>query len=917
MNKDSIDLTQLNSAHDFESLVTTFVFLSCLQEINLIRKVSRDDLFWQGWKTDENADLAFRAIFVSSEQNKEQREWTLRSKFKDKVESLLQKNPDYRIDLFINLDNPPSEWSQIYKNVKVIKASDISDTIEKNNWQFLFRKYTTEIISVEDAKKCEFLEPFTKSLLSVVDDLTIKETLNVISWIKDIAFYTPGNVNEFCKALIKTDKSPQEEKHLLFGETTLSKGDYLSEIGNLLEIIASHEEYFEEALENLILISSILKDDIHPLRGYRSQNIEKVTGYYYGRDFLVRGNRAIYIDTFNKMTLDVIERLLNEEHPLELKVRCLAIIPSLLRMKVETSAWSRRDSKVTWTEYRLPLNDDRLKGIRKRAYSLLFSTFHASEDRELIHRCIEELSNILQNLSFADDLQDEFADVISFFKDCNEVKDPTILSKILEMLKVLERSPNEVIKKDSIALREILESNFELQLYHILFGNEWIDPASTIISKIIDESIVRWGSEQRDFFNQINSYFAISNEYPTGLRNYFLTIGSTYSVFTITAIRTIFEDQGFRRSLCSSLINSIGYLLCGVRLSDEKQWDLIVEESRERIDDSIRVILLTGLQIHNYNNFTSDDIVLINELIADANEDIRLLAAETLWYFDQFDDYLDVLYIYESLTENMTEQLISPILKGLSSGAHRKECAEKWTSDERKDILYKIILTIVDYDKLSWDSMVGYDLEQMLRILWDRNTDDIIEVFKCRLRPERVKRRDYAPLPYRLNYLFQEVSAEKQNEFVSKILNWDIERYGIYWLARLIGLACEKEITQLTLLTFKVYIKAASEKQLILVTSILSEIKLSETFYDLAMQIAKKGYGRRKVRSQLFSSFVSKTGGTRSPGHPFPSHLHHRDLIKYYRVRERNSKKAQAFLNEWENEIEAMIKRDEQEDLEF
>ncbi len=82
------------------------------------------------------------------------------------------------------------------------------------------------------------------------------------------------------------------------------------------------------------------------------------------------------------------------------------------------------------------------------------------------------------------------------------------------------------------------------------------------------------------------------------------------------------------------------------------------------------------------------------------------------------------------------------------------------------------------------------------------------------------------------------------------------------------------------------------------------------------MQIVKKGYGRKGVRGQLFSAFISKTGGSRSIGAPFPSHVRHKELIDKSRSLNKRSKKAQKFLDQWEEEIDAMIQRDQQEDLE-
>ncbi len=830
MAKPEIDWSKIRSVHDFENLVTTLVFLHDLLSVNLIKQIARSDLFWTTWHTENKSGHAFRVIFDNPGQDADQRDNTLRRKFDEKVAVVWRHdNVDTEVFLFLNFDDHPTDWIKDHKNLTIVTATDIAETIQDEERWAIFHKYFGEGMHIKDAQGCGFVADFAESLVPAVQELSVKEAINVMSWVGEIAFYRPKEVLAFAQTLFRAEKSTQEEKHPVFGTTLIGRNDYLEELSDLLQPVAAHFEYFGSALELLLRISSELDTAPHPLRGFLGQPVEKITGYYYGRDFLVRDNLSYYEPKFNRKTLQVIERLLGAENDSALLVRCLAVIPNLLRMRVDTSEWSSDNRAVTWREYRLPITDEGLQNVRLQALGLLFKAFNDSRDKEIRHRCLIELKEASHHLSAAVDLQSEFRDILAFLKAQVSDEDPFVLNMILEILESVSRAGSEAIKSEATSLQSQLNEKFELRLYYLLFGKKGWDPSSDDVLKAVQQSHDRWGDDPRALLLLIDEFHKGVDSHPTGLRTFLQSMGYNETEFAAEMISIMSGIPTLRNDLAPLFVSSLGYLLCGIRRNDIAQWQNCVETLLAEPDDNSVTIVLTGLHLHEYDNYTRADLELVEKLTSGASDNIRILGAETLWYFHKLDDFTAVLNVFESLSKNMTQELAASVLKGISHGSYQEGFANKWVTEDRRGILKKIIFSLSGFPRLDWDSMSGYELEVLLGVLWKYSTDDLLEFFQLRLDPERVGRENYDPLPYDLNTLFQAVSDEKQNEFVSRVLNWDVERYGIYWIARLIGLVCSKNVQPTTVATLRDAVNRSQKNQLLLITSILDQIPLSAT----------------------------------------------------------------------------------------
>lgn len=912
-----MDWTKIQSAYDFEDLVTTLIFFNDLLSVHQVKQIARNDLFWTTGRSEDKAEYVYRVIFDNPRLEADQRKTSRQRRFDEKVATAWRHGkPDTHVFLYINFDDPPPGWAENHDHLKIITATDITDTIEAEQWWPIFHKYFEGGMRIKDAEECEFLEVFMESLVQVADELTVKEAINVISWVASVAFYRPKEALAFSLALYKSEKSPQDEKHPVFGTTTLGKGAYLRELPDLLKPIAAHLEHFEEALELLLRVSSEIDKGSQPIRGFLSEAVENMTGYYFGRDFLIKYGRAHYMPDFNLRTLDVIERMLKEEDNNALLFRCLAVLPNLLKMKVDTSEWSGDKGSVTWREYRLPLADEGLRRVRMGALGLLFTAFNESGDENFRHRCLVELRDAFRHLSTAEELHGEFLELLGFLGEHADDEDPFVLNWILEILESFPREGLGPISSEVTTLQKRLNANFELDLYHLLFGKKGWDPPREAVQRAIQQTLDQWGDNPKAFLLLVDGFHKSADSYPTGLRSFLRILGRDQTEFAAGMISVISDEQAFRANLEPLFVQSLGYLLSGIKLKDEARWHICVNALLAEPDDNTVTIVLTGLHLHDYNNFTVADLELVETLISGANEKTRILGAETLWYLHKFDDFTAVLKVFESLSENMSQDLAASVLKGISRGSYQEGFADKWVAEDRRGILKRIILSLSGFPRLDWDSHSGYELEVLLRVLWKYSTDDLLEFFQLRIDPDRVNSEGYDPLPYDLNTLFQGVSDEKQNEFVSRVLNWDTERYGIYWIARLIGLVCSKNVLPSTILTLQSYISTANKNRFLLIISILEQIPLGVTFYDLAMLIVKKAYGQKDVRSQLYSAFISKTGGSRSIGEPYPSHVRHKKLIYEFRFLNMSSEEVQEFLDQWEKEIDAMIQRDQHEDLE-
>ncbi len=911
-----IDLTRIQGAYDFESLVTNLIFFHTLLSVDSIKNCTSKDIFWVEWQNDKHENFYYRFIFVSPQQQPDGLEASLKKKFDQKIAPDLSARPDHKFYLFLNTNLHPDPEKK-FPNLEVSTADDISEIISKENWWPIFHKFFEGGMHIKDAEECEFLKAFAESLAPAVEGLSIKETTNVISWVKYIAFYRPKETLAFCHALFDaTPKDDEVEKHLVFGELTLNRMSYLEELTGILEPIAAHKEQFGDALELLLRISTELDEDVHPWKGYLSKSVENLTGYYYGRDFLVKSGRAIYDSSFNQETLDVVERMLQEETDIDLLFRCLAVPPNLLKMKVVTSEWSGDKSVVTWREYRLPLNDKNLIEVRRRALHLMFKAFEESKNADFRHRCLFELQDVFRHISLTPDLESEFKQFLTFINSHSDEEDPYTQNWFLEILELLAGTGLKNIVESIGPLKDKLSNKFEAQLYHLLFGKKSWELSEIKLEPLVDSVIKFCGNDHRKFIQTLDSFYNAGNSYAPGMRIFLQTIGISQTDFARKVFDTFARDLYLHSSLSTQLIRSLGYLLCGIRLHGIEEWQNTVEVLRNDFNKNSAIFILTSLQLHEYEKFETGDLETIESLIESADDEIRILASETLWYFYNFGDYSKVLKIYEKLAAHISQDLASSILKGLAHGIQEATYPAKWADVEGRKSLKDILFVLIDFPKIDWDTSSNYYLELLLRQLWKHSTDDLLEFFQLRLEPERTKRESYDPLPYELGTLFQRVSDEKQNEFVSRVLEWDVKHYGIYWIARLIGLACNKNVQPATLETLHKILVRPQKSQLLLIAKLLDQIPLGDTFYELSMRIVKKGYGRKEIRSQLYSSFISTTGGSRKLGQPFPSHVQHMTLIEKYRTLNKKSKKVQTFLDSWSAEIEVMMQRDEEEDLE-
>jgi hypothetical protein len=912
MRDQKINWDKLTSAYDFDCLVTTYVFLSGLLNVDLIKEIDRKDIFWTTWHEDNKPDRVIRTIFKSPVQEADKQKKSLDLKFAEKVESLLKSEKPIKVVLFINFDDSPPEWNQKGEHLQVITATEIQKSIDANLWWPLFQAYSIGSMRFVDKEDTVFLKAFAESLEPAVERLSIKEVLNVISWVEEIAFYRPHEVLAFCKAIYGSHKEEQEVQHALFGPTKIDRDDSLEKIQSLLKSVAANENYFKESLELLLRISTNL--DVKHLRDFLSEPVKQITGYYYGRDFVARDNNYRYEPKFNQMTLDVVERMLQNEKDIQLLTRCIAVIPNLLKMRVESTKFVKSKDAISITEYRLPIDDASLKEVRERALSLLFNTFDQSTESVIRYRCLAELQNSFQYMSLSADLMDDFSKILDFLENQSTGEDVYVQNSISEMLRRLSGSSDQKLIARIDAIQARLDRNSQLAFYRLLFGRHGFDPQPEYVEGQVKRCVEKY--QPKDLILLLDEFYKIKESQTTGDRSFFRSLGYKNPDFGCEMIRIVSDDSKLRKNISLGLVRVLGYILVGVRGSDQSAWRECVDTLRRQGDNRAMTIALTAFHLHQNQEFTADDLGMIRDMIPDADEEIRILIANTLWFFDKYSDFDSLLAAYEQLSQNMTTELSAQILQGLARGVHEENFAEKWAEETRRASLKRILSPVFDFPLIDWSAMNGYYLELLLSVLWRYSTEDILAFFRRRLDPERSRIEGYSPLPYQLHDLFQNVSDERQNDFVSRVLQWDTNKYPAYRLAQLLGLALSQEIKELALATLKKTIETGDKSHLILIAKLLNDIPLSDKFYDLAMQIADRSGGDSEVINQLWASFISTTGGSRSIGEQFPSHLIHKKLIAEFRVKFAASEQPNKLLDHWESEIEDHIKRDEEEDAE-
>ncbi len=78
--------------------------------------------------------------------------------------------------------------------------------------------------------------------------------------------------------------------------------------------------------------------------------------------------------------------------------------------------------------------------------------------------------------------------IFTAFHKLADNKDPFVLNWILEMLEPLSRSGPKDIKDDAKFLHEKLNNQFELRLYHFLFGKKDWNPTTDESGEIVRQS---------------------------------------------------------------------------------------------------------------------------------------------------------------------------------------------------------------------------------------------------------------------------------------------------------------------------------------------------------------------------------------------------------------------------------------------
>lgn len=913
MNDYTIDWSKIRKGYDFENLVKTWVFLKYLLSVKSIKECNHTDLFWTAWNQPNNTYFQHDAIFTLPDSSEEKQIERLKRKFDEDYSRFLKDRPNTTFQIYTNAEHIPPEWEG-NKQINVVKREEIAKEIN-SQWKPIFKKYFTGALTVEDPNEYSILEEFSKSLVVDIESHSIKELKNIISWVEEIAIYRPKEIYEFCEELFSIEKESIKVKDGIFGEVTQSRKDFLENTPNLLTSVAAHEDHFENALELLIKISLELQPSSKIMGMHGLNYLDDLTGYYYNRDFILEKTQYSYSPTFNQKTIDVLTKLINQADE-ELAIRCLGLLQNLIKLKIDYTRWNDEDHSIAMHNIRLPLGDENLSGIRKQALDLILSTFNKIDRTNIQFHCLEELHGILRYITSYKDFKYEIDSIFEFLKSNKNITDLVLQNKLIELIDDFKRVDDDNIKESALSIRQELEQGFDFKLYNFIFGRISWDAKKEYIDKLVDETIERFDSKPSEFISYLNSLFDQQESSANGIRIYLKLLSAQQNEFASLVIGLIINDNAIIDKLNRELLYEIGHLLTSIRQDNKTKWRQLIKDLLDKKKFEYYIIALTGFHIGDYKEFDEDDIDIIESIIDKADEELKNYICYTTLFFNKYENFSHILRLFYKMSISASDELAYEIIDKLTSKYHSYGKTDKFVEEESADYLVKIIFEFINMNKFGGGPSPTYNFEIMLRILWKISPVKFYEFLKIRIENTTENDSSYQPFPYIIDTLFSEIDGLKQVEILQTIFTWKLSEELDHLVYNLIGEVCRHGISDEAFKYFEEIIDSKDKKKLWKIAGAIRDTILDDRFYDIACKIIINSDSDKEIMSQLYSSFYSKTGGSRRHGEPFPSHIRHKELIKIFKEKYSN-KIVQKFLDDFEKEVNGLIKRYQERDAEY
>lgn len=920
-----IDWSELNNIYDFENLVRTLIFFENLLKVDLIKVCGRADLFTRIWGTKEEGNITNLPLFISPKLTEDEQKQILKNKFKENVSKILINFPDLKVYLYLNTNLALDEWRDDPR-IEIINQSVITKKIE-GIWKPVFRRYFKGGVLVEDPDNFSFLKELTENLVKDIEQRSITEIANIVSWVDEIAIYRPKEILEFCKTLMSLRKEPEEKEEPYWGKITKKDTDYLEKLPHLLTQVSTHYEFYGEALKSLINLSLSLAPVYGSVEQSTPKYLEQITGYYFGRDLLSEG---VYNPRFNIKALDIIESLLQKGQN-ELTRRCLALLPVFLEMKIDYWQWLDPGNITVYREYNLPIDNKDLISVRRRALDLLISEYDKTDDWLNKLHVISNLEEALRYMAISDFYEDEFRKIIDFVDGHKQESDIRLVNEMINLLGIFDRSQNKTIKLKAEVIIKNLKEKFEIRLYNYCFGREgWSDDADQI-SRLATEVYEHYGTENiRDFIKLLGGFLQEPHSQPTGLMPLVREIGISQHSFSSAIFDILASNVEMTETLSKTVLEYLGNILGGIRLSDLGHYNEITNKLLDKKSIHYYTLILSSYQLKNYSEFQKSDLKIIESII-EFNKEMTLVACYALWFFDLYDPYLDVLELLEKMSKSadkkLTAQIISNITNRLHSESRVKAELEPFKDNLRPvfdnedtiNTLINIISELKDFERLDWDTITDYRIEILLKVLLLKKTDKFLEFVQSRLEAIADKGTSYQALPHIFNVLFEGISEDKQIEIYTSILSWDKKQEYSYEISHLMGAICSGNISDKPKVKQFLFeqIHTGDKRILKLIAMALDDFGLSRDFYEMAIEIILNSANDREIISQLDSSFISTMGGSRTHGQPFPSHIEHKKYISEFRDKYISQPAIVHFLDNFEKRIDSEMKQEEERDMEW
>ncbi|MFX1282278.1 MAG: hypothetical protein ACFFB5_01430 [Promethearchaeota archaeon] len=697
------------------------------------------------------------------------------------------------------------------------------------------------------------LHPFLDFIEKVCKDGNILERIDILDYLKVIAFYKPDFTLEMVQNLISKSESLDEES---FKSSGISSDIYKKSIIDVLNDIMYHFLYFERFLSllyPLCLDSAKYVSDkaISLLKSQFEYNTRKPLKYQFKALEWVE-------KTFNQLSsskeAEIIFELLCVV--LNIEFREIYISPEDLNKAII------KTGKIT--------KSPTIEKLREKSLDTLLNIIRNTDKESYIEKGLTELSSTLHwNYNLSNELgTSDFptdTEIKMIFSFIDTIKDNTSSLSIVKGINSIVKtiSKNSTKWDDPLnELNQIISSNINLNFlkilkdlrfsFHTLSKSEW-SVQLKIINSFSEEEFVEFLVK----FTKSESYKSLNFI----LGQFLLNMGEMLPDYSIGAIKLIIEKSKFPDPTL------FGYILAGLRISRMEQFNNFIEYLYSLNSPyGIEVVLdsFRARKIHDTNiELLKSNISKIRKEKPEIYQS-KIIGVLSLWWKS------DPNYCFEILTNMDISQ--EEVILAIFDLYTRLETWEEEHISFLKILIHQLI-SIPDLERFA-----SYEIDFIFSKLVPVHLCFTTEFFINRIEflkenPEEFQRSGYSAIP-RFHLYFDKVNSlpnDIQKENIRRVLNYlknNLSDYSIQiiisqLLQKLVtgSVGVEQPLTDLGKSLLIDFINSLQVKNLWMIPTIMNWYKFDQNLLEVFKHVFMASKGESEVKKSIIASFVTGTSG--------------------------------------------------------